>query len=160
MPGSVDELLALLELEQLEVDLFRGSQPETRQQRAFGGQVMGQALRPPTTPCRTTASATLTDISCDPEYRSADHLHRHLPEDGRSFSSRHVEARQHGSLFVMNVSFKVPETAWHHGRRPRRPRAGECPKLSDVLGMRSQVQASAWESEWGALRCDTRGPEG
>jgi len=44
MPRTVAELVDLLALEQLEVDLFRGSQPRTSAQRAFGGQVMAQAL--------------------------------------------------------------------------------------------------------------------
>ena len=44
MPRTVEELTALFALERLEVDLFRGPQPETQRQRAFGGQVMGQAL--------------------------------------------------------------------------------------------------------------------
>ena len=45
VPNSVAELLDLLELEQLEVNLYRGRQPDTRLQRVFGGQVAAQALR-------------------------------------------------------------------------------------------------------------------
>ena len=44
MPQSVDELVALLDLELIEDDLFRGRQPDTSLQRVFGGQVLGQAL--------------------------------------------------------------------------------------------------------------------
>jgi acyl-CoA thioesterase-2 len=44
MPASADELVALLDLESLDVDLFRGRQPETDRQRVFGGQVAAQAL--------------------------------------------------------------------------------------------------------------------
>ena len=44
MPASAEELVELLDLESLDVDLFRGRQPETDRQRVFGGQVAAQAL--------------------------------------------------------------------------------------------------------------------
>jgi len=44
MPANLDQLLKLLDLEEIEVGLFRGHQPVTKMQRAFGGQVLGQAL--------------------------------------------------------------------------------------------------------------------
>jgi len=44
VPASADELVALLDIESLDVDLFRGRQPETDRQRVFGGQVAAQAL--------------------------------------------------------------------------------------------------------------------
>jgi acyl-CoA thioesterase-2 len=44
VPASVDELMALLDLEVIEDNLFRGRQPATLLQRVFGGQVAAQAL--------------------------------------------------------------------------------------------------------------------
>ncbi len=45
MPASLTELLDLLELEQLEVGLFRGRQPQNSMlKRVFGGQVAAQAV--------------------------------------------------------------------------------------------------------------------
>ena len=44
MPTSLEALLVLLDLEPLEVNLFRGLSPETPHQRVFGGQVAAQAL--------------------------------------------------------------------------------------------------------------------
>ena len=44
MPRTTGELLTLLQLEQLDTDLFRGPQPETAMQRSFGGQVLAQGL--------------------------------------------------------------------------------------------------------------------
>ena len=41
---ALDRLVGLLDLERIEVDIFRGEQPETDQQRVFGGQVAAQAL--------------------------------------------------------------------------------------------------------------------
>ena len=44
MPSAVQEVLDILDLEPLEVNLFRGRSPQSRWQRVFGGQVIGQAL--------------------------------------------------------------------------------------------------------------------
>ena len=44
MGNALDELLTLLELESLEVNLFRGLSPDEDRQRVFGGQVAAQAL--------------------------------------------------------------------------------------------------------------------
>ena len=41
---ALDQVLALLDLELIEEDIFRGQSPEGRVQRVFGGQVLGQAL--------------------------------------------------------------------------------------------------------------------
>lgn len=156
MPRTVAELVDLLTLERLEVDLFRGSQPETVRQRAFGGQVMAQALE--------AAYQTV------PEARFCHSLHAYFlrpgstsapiiyqvtsPRDGRSFSSRHVEARQNGqSLLVMSLSFKAREDGLEHQWPPTPgvPPPEACPPLSEVLGRRSQIHAASWEEEWGAL---------
>ncbi len=42
--NAVAELLSILDLEQLETNLFRGNSPQVGWQRVFGGQVIGQAL--------------------------------------------------------------------------------------------------------------------
>ena len=44
MSSAVSDLLSILDLEQLEVNLFRGRSPQVGWQRVFGGQVIGQAL--------------------------------------------------------------------------------------------------------------------
>ena len=43
-PDPARELISLLDLEYLDVDLFRGKQPESTRQRVYGGQVAAQAL--------------------------------------------------------------------------------------------------------------------
>uniref|UniRef100_UPI00359CA41F acyl-CoA thioesterase n=1 Tax=Escherichia coli TaxID=562 RepID=UPI00359CA41F len=50
MSAAVDRLLKILDLERLEVNLFRGQSPQEGWQRVFGGQVIGQAL---VAACRT-----------------------------------------------------------------------------------------------------------
>ena len=44
MGTPLDELVDLLDLEQIEVNIFRGRSPSEDRQRVFGGQVAGQAL--------------------------------------------------------------------------------------------------------------------
>ncbi|HEV3185015.1 MAG TPA: acyl-CoA thioesterase domain-containing protein, partial [Xanthobacteraceae bacterium] len=50
MSSALDEVLAILDLEPLEVNLFRGRSPQVGWQRVFGGQVIGQSL---VAACRT-----------------------------------------------------------------------------------------------------------
>ena len=114
-PYLVD-LLRLLELERLEVDLFRGSSRDIGSAQVFGGQVLGQAL--------SAAYATT-------EGRSVHSLHAYFlrrgdfnapivyevdrSRDGHSFSSRRVIAIQHGEqIFHMAASFQVPEAGLEH----------------------------------------------
>ena len=44
MTAALDELLDILDLEPIEVNIFRGRSPDEQRQRVFGGQVAGQAL--------------------------------------------------------------------------------------------------------------------
>ena len=44
MQEVLDRLIDLLDLEELEVNIFRGRSPQENRQRVFGGQVAGQAL--------------------------------------------------------------------------------------------------------------------
>ena len=44
MSEAVDDLVGLLDLEYLDVDLFRGRHPDSERQRVYGGQVAAQAL--------------------------------------------------------------------------------------------------------------------
>ena len=44
MSASLEFLVNLLDLEPIEVNIFRGTQPNEERQRVFGGQVAAQAL--------------------------------------------------------------------------------------------------------------------
>ncbi|QFU14998.1 acyl-CoA thioesterase II [Microvirga thermotolerans] len=116
MSSAVANLLKILDLEPLEVNLFRGQSPKTGWQRVFGGQVIGQAL--------VAASRTV-------EGRQPHSLHGYfmLPgdpkvpiiyevdriRDGRSFTTRRVVAIQHGqAIFSMSASFQVAEDGFSH----------------------------------------------
>src|SRR6202451_612182 len=108
MSKALDQVLDLLDLEQIEVDIFRGRSPEgERRQRVFGGQVAGQAL--------VAAGRTV------PEDRPVHSLHAYFirpgdpavpliytvdrVRDGRSFTTRRVTAIQHGrAIFTMSAA--------------------------------------------------------
>ncbi len=156
MPQSIDELTELLDLEEIEIGLFRGRQPDTRLQRAFGGQVLAQAL---------VAAARTVEVT-----RVLHSLHAYflLPgrtdismvydveavRDGRSFSSRRVVARQGGKvIFYLSASFHVVEDGFDHldPMPDGIPAPDECPQLSEVLAKASGRSSSFWDREWGVL---------
>src|SRR5207244_3144102 len=93
--SPVEDLIALLDLEPIEENIFRGLSPQDRSQRVFGGQVLGQAL--------VAASRTVEGRYChslhayflvagDPKVPILYEVDR--SRDGRSFSSRRVVAIQ------------------------------------------------------------------
>lgn len=112
----LSELLALLDLETIEVNIFRGLNPPGRTHRVFGGQVLAQAL--------VAANRTMDDRLChsfhayfllpgDPKVPILYEVDR--SRDGRSFSSRRVVAIQHGrQIFHMSASFQVEEQGLEH----------------------------------------------
>ena len=104
MSTELDQLLGLLDLEKIEVNIFRGRSPKERVQRVFGGQVAGQAL--------VAAGRTV------PSGRPVHSLHAYFirpgdplvpivytvdrVRDGRSFTTRRVAAIQHGkTIFTL-----------------------------------------------------------
>lgn len=155
MPASLDELLELLDLEQIDLNLFRGRQPRTRLQRVFGGQVASQALMAAT---RTTSEERLPHSLHAYFLRSGDTA---VPivydvertRDGSSFSSRRVVARQHGQpIFYLSASFQVAETGFdHQDTAPEVPAPDDCPTLGEVLERISGRPIAAWDEEWAAL---------
>jgi len=115
---ALDKVIELLDLEQVEVDIFRGRSPEgERRQRVFGGQVAGQAL--------VAAGRTV------PGGRPVHSLHAYFirpgdptvpliylverVRDGRSFTTRRVSAVQHGkTIFTLSASFHRDEPGVEH----------------------------------------------
>jgi acyl-CoA thioesterase-2 len=114
---ALDDLITLLDLEQLEVNLFRGLSPDERQQRVFGGQVAGQALVAagrtvePGHPVHSLHSYFLRPG--DPSVPIVYEVDR--IRDGRSFTTRTVKAIQHGrAIFSLSASFQVRESGPEH----------------------------------------------
>lgn len=117
MSTPMQELLAILDLEKLEHNLFRGRSPQAGWQRVFGGQVIGQAL-----------VAAQRTVAADRHVHSL-HCYFMLPgdpavpivydvdriRDGRSFTTRRVVAIQHGhAIFSLEASFQVEENGLEH----------------------------------------------
>src|SRR6266850_2891176 len=117
MGRALDDLIDILELEQLEVNLFRGVSPQEDRQRVFGGQVAGQAL---------VAAGRTVDSD-----RHVHSLHAYflrpgdprIPivydvdriRDGNSFTTRRVVAIQHGrAIFNLAASFHIDEPGPDH----------------------------------------------
>src|SRR3974390_2416261 len=118
--AAVEQLIALLDLDPIEVNIFRGVSPKDRSQRVFGGQVLGQAL--------VAATRTVEGRFChslhayflvpgDPRVPILYEVDR--SRDGKSFSSRRVVAIQHGrQIFHMSVSFQAQEPGVEHQIAP------------------------------------------
>ncbi len=131
MSDSLDRLLDLLDLEQIESDIFRGRSPDETLQRVFGGQVAGQAL--------VAAGRTV------PGDRPVHSLHAYFirpgdpsvplvytvdrVRDGRSFTTRRVTAIQHGKPIFTPVGPRSTAASTASSTRRRcRPcrRRGNC----------------------------------
>ncbi len=154
MPASVEELMALLDLEVIEDNLFRGRQPDTSLQRVFGGQVAAHAL--------VAASRTVPDVY------DVHSLHSYFlrpgdttvpivfdvesVRDGRSFATRRVLARQHGRpIFAMTLNYHIPEEGLdHQDPMPPAPGPEDCPTLGEMLSGAGKRSAD-WAKEWAAL---------
>lgn len=114
---TVDALIDLLDLEDLEVNLFRGRSPDDWRQRVFGGQVAGQAL---VAAARTVDAEHSVHSLHSYFLRPGDPLVPILYEvdrarDGRSFTTRRVLAVQHGRpIFGLSASFHTPEEGFDH----------------------------------------------
>jgi acyl-CoA thioesterase II len=109
---ALDDLVRLLDLEAIEVNLFRGVSPDENRQRVFGGQVAGQALVAAT---RTVESGRHVHSLHAYFLRPGDPTVPILYEvdrirDGKSFTTRRVVAIQHGrAIFNLQASFHVTE---------------------------------------------------
>jgi acyl-CoA thioesterase-2 len=153
LPSSAAELVELLDLEPLDLDLFRGRQPDTERQRVFGGQVAAQAL--------------IAGIRTIDEDRHVHSLHSYFLRpgdtavpiiydverlrDGRSFSTRRVVARQHGHpIYFLTANFQVTEDGFEHQDampEVQGPEAG----IDFVELARGRGAAESFAREWSAL---------
>ena len=114
--AAVQTMLDVLNIERLEVNLFRGRSPQDRWQRVFGGQVIGQAL---VAACRTVQGRAPHSLHAyfliggDPKVPIIYEVDR--IRDGKSFTTRRVVAIQHGqAIFTLMVSFHNDEPGLEH----------------------------------------------
>ena len=155
MSASAAELRALLDLEEIDTDLFRGQQPETDRQRVFGGQVAAQALLAaarsldPSYACHSLHSYFLrAGDTAVPIVYDVERL-----RDGRSFATRRVVARQHGRpIYYQTANFQRAEDGLEHQDvMPEVIPPEESFDLVDLIRSRSERGAAAFAKEWSAL---------
>ncbi len=118
---ALNELVNLLDLEAIEVNLFRGVSPDENRQRVFGGQVAGQALVAAT---RTVEPGRSVHSLHAYFLRPGDPTKPILYEvdrirDGKSFTTRRVVAIQNGrAIFNLQASFHIPEAGLDYQTPP------------------------------------------
>jgi acyl-CoA thioesterase-2 len=133
----LDRLIALLDLEKIEENIFRGVSPRHSPVRVFGGQVAGQAL--------VAAGRTV------PAERKVHSLHAYFirggdpsvpivyeverTRDGRSFTTRRVIAVQHGNaIFSLSASFQLREDGLEHAdEMPEVPAPETLPTMAERM---------------------------
>ena len=154
MPSSVEELMALLELEVIEDNLFRGRQPDTKLQRVFGGQVAAQALAAAehTVPDRYVVHSLHSYFLRPGDTQVPIVYDVDTLRDGRSFATRRVLARQHGRpIFALTGNFQIPEEGLEHqDPMPDVPAPEDSPRLAEVTPG-SGRDSEEWQREWAAL---------
>ena len=135
MSRAVEDLLKILDLEQIEVNLFRGQSPKSGWQRVFGGQVIGQSL----VAARRTVDGRHPHSLHGYFMRPGDPKVPIIYEvdrirDGKSFTTRRVVAVQHGqAIFAMSASFQVDEGGFEHQAvMPDVPGPDELPSEDNV----------------------------
>lgn len=147
MTTPTADLLALLDLEPLEVNIYRGSNRDVGTGRVFGGQVFAQAL----VAARRTVEGE----------REAHSVHGYfiLPgdltapivyfvdrlRDGNSFTTRRVTAIQHGqAIFNLSASFHVSEPGLEHQQEMPEavPPEALAPELSLIREMADRIPES------------------
>lgn len=131
MKAAVADLLKIIQLENLEDNLFRGESRYTGQRSIFGGLVAGQALMAAS---RTVAADRPVHSLHGYFLRAGDY---NLPviyeveriRDGGSFTTRRVKAIQHGhAIFSLSASFQVVEEGVsHQAEMPAVPMPEELP---------------------------------
>ena len=133
----VTDLMQILDLERLELNIYRGRNRDVGTGRVYGGQVFAQAL--------VAARKTV------PDGREAHSVHGYFlregdnkepivffvdrPRDGRSFTSRRVTAIQHGeAIFHLSASFHIDEDGLDHQvAMPDVPAPEDCPEELDLV---------------------------
>ena len=135
MTEALEQLVDLLDLENIEVNIFRGKNVDESRQRVFGGQVAAQSL---VAAGRTVDSGRVHSLHSyflrpgDPTTPILYEVDR--IRDGRSFTTRRVVAIQHGkAIFNLQCSFHIDEGPGldHQAQMPDVPRAEDLPTVRE-----------------------------
>ncbi len=154
MSTAVATLMETLDLEPLEVNLFRGRSPQVGWQRVFGGQVIGQSLVAATRTVEDRAVHSLHGYFIRPGDPGVPIIYEVDPyRDGRSFTTRRVVAIQHGKpIFSMAASFHVAEDGLDHQfQMPDVPAPEDLPSEKELVARFSdsipEVIRKYWERD-------------
>ena len=116
MARSVDDLLRALDLERIELNIFRGQVPQVGRQRVFGGLVVAQALVAVSRTVEERAPHSLHAYFVLPGDTSQPIVYQvERVRDGRSFTTRRCVAIQAGRpIFDLFASFHLDEPGLEH----------------------------------------------
>ncbi|NYT39894.1 acyl-CoA thioesterase II [Sphingomonas sp. R-74633] len=115
--GQVDQLTALLDVERIDTDLYRGPRQPGGVGRVFGGQVVAQALQAAQRSIEDDKTAhSLHAYFMRPGDENHPIIYRVVRDfEGRSFANRRVIAMQGGKpILNMTASFQAPAEGLHH----------------------------------------------
>ena len=145
MDPTLQGLIRQLDLEQLEVNLFRGQSTDLGGRSVFGGQVIGQALVAAArtvegrVPHSLHAYFLLPGDMAAPIVYEVDRI-----RDGKSFSARRVQAIQHGRPILSGIaSFQIPEKGLEH--QAPMPEVPPPESLASLADLREKWMAEAGE---------------
>ena len=149
---ALDTLLKVLDLDQLETNLFRGCSPSDGWQRVFGGQVLGQALmaavRTVDEPRPVHSLHGYFLLGGDPTHPIVYDVER--TRDGGSFTTRRVKAIQHGRIiFTMSASFHKDEEGYvHQAVMPDVPPPESLPGVADLMSRMLDKLPESMRAYW------------
>src|SRR3954465_14447041 len=145
MDPVLQGLIRQLDLEPLELNLFRGQSSDLGGRSVFGGQVIGQALVAASRTVEERAPHSLHAYFLLPGDMSAPIVYEvDRIRDGRSFTARRVQAIQHGRPILSGIaSFQVPEKGLEH--QASMPEVPPPEGLASLAELREQWIAAAGE---------------
>jgi len=146
MSEALEFLVQLLDLESIEVNVYRGVHPKEERQRTFGGQVAAQSLM---AAGRTVSQGRVHSLHSyflrpgDPTTPILYEVDR--IRDGKSFTTRRVVAIQHGrAIYNMQASFHSDEVSISH-----QVSMPEVPGPETIASLADRVQGEFGEiDEW------------
>ncbi len=165
MSRTLADLIHLLDLEQIEPDIFRGPYGETQLQRTYGGQVLAQAVMAAykTMPEGRWLHAIHAIFLEGGRSNAPIVYHVELTRDGNTFSTRRVVAQQQGRrLFALTAMFHLDEDGLTHSDPMPSdvPGPEDCPPMREVVAARLGSRAARFWSDWDDLEVRFAGQSG
>jgi len=152
---AVSDLVRVLDLEEIDDDLYRGAPSPNERGRAFGGQVASQSLM---AAIRTAGEGMVAHSMHSYFLLPGDPLHPIVYDvdrirDGRSFQTRRVAARQHGrDIFYLTANFQRHEEGFEHQERmPEVPGPEQGVDLLRMMASGGFAEGEALAKEWAAV---------